>query len=59
MVMGSQYYKELAALRNELKNIPLVGILSYYQFAPINIDEFLGQTYIHNHSICSLILGER
>ncbi len=50
--------QELEVIKEHFKNVPLVGIYTYGQEAPLKAVNYLGSTYFHNQTILILALGE-
>jgi len=59
IIFGRQAPKELDTIKQKLgKNIPVVGIYTYAEQAPLSAINYLGKTYFHSHTITILGVGE-
>ena len=57
---GRQNEKELSIINEAFgKNIPLIGIYTNGEQAPLKSINYLGRTYFHNQSIGILAIGEQ
>jgi hypothetical protein len=56
ILLGRQADEELKIIKNELgKDIPIVGIYTYGEQAPLRAISYMGKTYFHNQTI--VVLG--
>jgi len=59
-LLDKQRAKELAIIKEAFgENIPLIGIYTYGEQAPLNSINYLGQSYFHNQSISVLAVGDQ
>lgn len=58
ILLGRQANKELEIIQARLgKDIPLIGIYTYGEQAPLRAISYLGRTYFHNQTITILAIG--
>jgi len=58
VLLGRQAPEELAVIKEELgKEIPIIGIYTYGEEAPLKAASYLGKTYFHNQTITILGIG--
>mgnify|MGYP001563400006 FL=1 len=48
--------KELQAIKESLRDIPLIGIYTYGEQAPLKAVKYRGRTHFHNQTITIMIL---
>ena len=59
-LLGRQREKELSIIKEMFgKNIPIIGIYTYGEQAPLNSINYLGRSYFHNQSISILAVGDQ
>ena len=57
-LLGRQYLRELEIIKEAFgKDVPLIGIYTYGEQAPLKSISYLGQSYFHNQSINILAVG--
>jgi hypothetical protein len=57
MLLGRQADKQIEAIKNVYGNIPIAGISTYTEQAPLNSANYLGRPYFHNNSISILTIA--
>ncbi|MFH0877135.1 MAG: FIST N-terminal domain-containing protein [Candidatus Omnitrophota bacterium] len=57
-LLGRLTEKELSRIKEVLGDIPLLGIVTYGEQAPLKSVEHSGETYFHNETVALLTLGE-
>ncbi len=58
MILGREAEREIEIIKKVFGNTPLAGFYAYGEKAPLKSLEFKGQSYLHNHSITILAIGE-
>lgn len=57
-LLGRLTEKELSRIKEVLGDIPILGICSYGEQAPLKSLEYYGETYFHNEALAILAIGE-
>jgi hypothetical protein len=57
-LLGRLTEKELSRIKEVLGNVPILGICTYGEQAPLKSLEHYGQTYFHNETVAILTIGE-
>jgi hypothetical protein len=58
ILLGRQANKELEIIKEGLeKDVPIMGIYTYGEQAPLRATSYQGQTYFHNQTIAILGIG--
>ncbi|MFA5039489.1 MAG: FIST N-terminal domain-containing protein [Candidatus Omnitrophota bacterium] len=57
-LLGRLTEKELARVKKEFGDVPILGICSYGEQAPLKSLEHYGETYFHNETLAVLAIGE-
>ncbi|MDD5020110.1 MAG: FIST N-terminal domain-containing protein [Candidatus Omnitrophica bacterium] len=57
-LLGRLTEKELSRIKKVLGNVPILGICSYGEQAPLKSLEHYGETYFHNETLAILAIGE-
>jgi hypothetical protein len=58
ILLGRQAHKELEAIKDKLgKDIPIIGIYTYGEQAPLRAIGYQGRVYFHNQTISILGMG--
>lgn len=57
-LLGRLTEQELSRIKEVLGDIPLLGILTYGEQAPLKSVEHYGETYFHNETVAILTIGE-
>ena len=58
MLLGRLTGEELSRIKEVLGNVPILGICTYGEQAPLKSLEHYGETYFHNESLAILAIGE-
>ncbi|MFB3918817.1 hypothetical protein BU251_08520 [Candidatus Velamenicoccus archaeovorus] len=57
-LLGRLTERELSRIKKVLGNVPILGICSYGEQAPLKSLEHYGETYFHNETLAILAIGE-
>jgi hypothetical protein len=57
-LLGRLTEKELSRIKEVLGNVPILGIATYGEQAPLKSLEHYGETYFHNETLAILTIGE-
>jgi len=57
-LLGRLTEKELSRIKEVLGDVPLLGICTYGEHAPLKSLEHYGETYFHNETVAILAIGE-
>jgi hypothetical protein len=59
-LLGRQASQELRIIKERLgEDIPVIGMYTYGEQAPLRSIDYLGRTYFHNQTITILAIGSR
>ena len=56
-LLGRQIIKELEIIKSHFPRVPIIGICTYGEQAPLKATGFAGKTYSHNQTIAILAMG--
>jgi len=56
-LLGRQITEELKIIKSHFPSVPIVGLCTYSELAPLKTTDFVGKTYCHNQTIAVLAMN--